>query len=305
MDESKMAFLQSVLRYSTTHAEESPQQRSNEPLRQMSPERKKFLEEALTSMSINPLDEIRKCMNVLKDDKEELSRQTEALQTLRDWCEDINFAMDFHKLNGYDLLPSLMNHENAEIRALVCDLIGTCAQNNPYCQETLLNAKFLPLLLQKLDKDVCDEVKIKALYAISCLTREYEPGQKKLMEGNCLDILIKSVKTNIEKLQIKCCFLCSSICNNSEIKKQLTNKKMVGTLIDMYRKPETLIHEHILSAISVLIDDNPVAIEQAKEMKEINFKQILTNRIEAIQGEPRHDEEREMATRIFETLFQN
>jgi hypothetical protein len=73
----------------------------------------------------------------------------------------------------------------------------------------------------------------------------------------------------------------------------------------MYRKPDANIHEHILSAISVLIDDNPTAIKQAKEMKEINFKQILTHRIEVIRDDPRYDEERDMATKIFETLFQN
>ena len=160
-------------------------------------------------------------MNVIKDEKEEFSRQLEALQTLRDWCEDINFAVDLHKLGGYDLLPNLLNHENAEIRALSCDLIGTCAQNNPYCQETLLSSKFLPFILQKLDKDPNDEVKVKALYAVSCLTREYEPGLQKLMEGNSLDVLIKSVNSPVEKLQIKCCFLCSSICNNLEIKSKL------------------------------------------------------------------------------------
>jgi hsp70-interacting protein len=158
-------------------------------------------------------------MNVLRDEKETTERRVEALQTLRDWCEDINFAVDFHKIGGYDLIPALLNAtDSAEIRALACDLIGTCAQNNPYCQETLLAARILPLVLQKLDKDTNDDVKVKALYAVSCLAREYEPGQLKLAEGNGLDIIIKSFGSPIEKLQIKCCFLCSSICTNSEIK---------------------------------------------------------------------------------------
>ena len=61
------------------------------------------------------------------------------------------------------------------------------------------------------------------------------------------------------------------------------------TLIHMYNKPDSNIHEHILSAINVLIDDNPEAIKQAKEMKNINFKQILTERIAAISSDPRHE----------------
>ena len=56
----------------------------------------------------------------------------------------------------------------------------------------------------------------------------------------------------------------------------------------MYNKPDSNIHEHILSAINVLIDDNPESIKQAKEMKEINFKQILSERIALISSDPRH-----------------
>ena len=72
-------------------------------------------------------------------------------------------------------------------------------------------------------------------------------------------------------------------------KAQLTKKHLIEALIRMYNKPDSNIHEHILSAISVLIDDNPECIKQAKEMKEINFKQLLTDRIATIASDPRHE----------------
>lgn len=115
---------------------------------------------------MNPIDEIKKCIKCLSDPSE-ADKHVTALETLRDWCEDINFAIDFHKINQYELLFTLLKHEKAQIRALTFDLIGTLAQNNTYCQETLLASKIMPLVLQALDKDV-DEVKIKALFAISC-----------------------------------------------------------------------------------------------------------------------------------------
>jgi hypothetical protein len=43
-------------------------------------------------MSINPIDEIKKCMKVLSEEND-TSRQIEALETLKDWCEDLNFAI--------------------------------------------------------------------------------------------------------------------------------------------------------------------------------------------------------------------
>jgi hypothetical protein len=76
-------------------------------------------------------------------------------------------ALDFHKLDGYKLLKRLLNHKNAEMRTMTCDLIGTCAQNNLYNQETLLADNFLVLLLNKLENDE-NQVKVKALFAISC-----------------------------------------------------------------------------------------------------------------------------------------
>jgi len=73
----------------------------------------------------------------------------------------------------------------------------------------------------------------------------------------------------------------------------------------MYSKPDVNIHEHLLSAITVLIDDNPLAIKQAKEMKNFNFKQILTQRIDIIRDDPRFLEEKEQAQQLFNSLFQN
>ena len=72
-------------------------------------------------------------------------------------------------------------------------------------------------------------------------------------------------------------------------KAQLTNKRLVETLINMYNRSESNIHEHILSAINVLIDDNPESLKQAREMKQINFKQILCERIALISSDPRHE----------------
>ncbi|RNA05940.1 Hsp70-binding 1 [Brachionus plicatilis] len=302
MDDSKMTFLQNVLRFTTSHTDEA---NTGEKLeRDMSPERKKWLSEAIDSISINPVDEIKKCIKVSENEEETEERRIEALETLRDWCEDLNFAIDFHKINSYNLINQLLNDKITEIRALTCELVGTLAQNNPYCQETLINDKYLPILLYKLDKD-SDSVKVKALFAISCLIRDYEPGQQKLLEGNALDILIKSLSCQIEKVKIKCSFLISSICNNKAIKNALTQKRLISDLIHIYKQDDHQIHEHILSAINVLIDDNPEAIKQAKELENIDFKKLLKDRLRAIEQDPRHDEERNMASTIYRNLFEN
>jgi len=59
--------------------------------------RKKWLENALNTMSINPVDEMKKCMTVLREEND-TPRQLEALETLKDWCEDLNFAIGINIL---------------------------------------------------------------------------------------------------------------------------------------------------------------------------------------------------------------
>lgn len=54
------------------------------------------------------------------------------------------------------------------MRWLCLDLIATLVQNNPYCQEAVIQAEMLPKMLEMLDKDCDATVKTKALYAVSC-----------------------------------------------------------------------------------------------------------------------------------------
>jgi len=78
------------------------------------------------------------------------------------------FVQDLHKIKGYEIIPLMLKHENPDIRALTCDLVGTCAQNNEYSQESFVSTKIILLMLKTLENDPDTNVKIKALFAISC-----------------------------------------------------------------------------------------------------------------------------------------
>jgi len=330
MDQTKMQFLQQVLRYSTQHTTpaEAEQQQQQQQQQAMSAEKKEWLDNALNNMNVSPLEEMTKCLNMVMDVRSPLDRRLEAISCLKDWCEDINFANDLAKINGYPLIVSLLlgNGENEpQIRAAACELAAVCAQNNPICQQGLLdfdNSRLLPLLIERLCYDPDQQVKIKALYAVSCLTRDFEPGQQRLLTfgGRPLDTLIRAglVSAPNTKIKIKFCFLIASICQNRQIKQKLTEKKLVEKLIDTYNKEtatgtapgdenteKSQLMEQLLSAIRALLDENPSAVEQAKKMQQIDFKQILTARIEATKGQSAQDEERQMAEKMFTDFFQN
>jgi len=76
---------------------------------------------------------------------------------------------DFHKIGGFHILPLLLTSRHAGLRWRAADLVATLTQNNAYCQNAVLELKLLPLLIKLLDDASEDEqVRVKALYAISC-----------------------------------------------------------------------------------------------------------------------------------------
>jgi hypothetical protein len=54
------------------------------------------------------------------------------------------------------------------LRWRAAEIIAELTQNNPYCQERILEAGLLPVLLSLADVDHNQQVRIKALYALSC-----------------------------------------------------------------------------------------------------------------------------------------
>lgn len=75
---------------------------------------------------------------------------------------------DFHKIGGFSVLNPCLNSLRSSIRWRGAELVAYLCQNNPYCQAKILESKILPTLLNMIDTDINDIVKIKAMYAVSC-----------------------------------------------------------------------------------------------------------------------------------------
>lgn len=68
-------------------------------------------------------------------------------------------------------------------------------------------------------------------------------------------------------------------------KDEFTKLFLIDTLISMYRLTQLNIHEYVLAAIIALIENNPNAIKQAKEMN-LDFKNIISQRLSIIENDP-------------------
>ncbi|XP_014677637.1 PREDICTED: hsp70-binding protein 1-like [Priapulus caudatus] len=180
--------MEGLLRFSIEHTSDQADSPSLQP-QEMTEERREFLRSALAEATVDPIQVIKRSLAEMQEllDREERQEEEEEegegdgeeaasqrlqalLENVTDWCNDIDLANDLHKIGGFALFPRLLAARAAGVRSRAAELVATVAQNNPYTQAQLLAQGALPTLLRLTDDDAAgDEVRVKALFAISCV----------------------------------------------------------------------------------------------------------------------------------------
>lgn len=119
------------------------------------------------------MEELQKDLRFLQSvvdlrDEDDSSEYEAALERIADWTDSMDVANDFYKIGGFSVLGLCLNSSHDGIRAGAANLIAELTQNNAFCQEKILEAGFIPVLLSMVDSDSSDQARIKALYAVSC-----------------------------------------------------------------------------------------------------------------------------------------
>nr|XP_030707189.1 hsp70-binding protein 1 isoform X2 [Globicephala melas] len=169
--------LQGLLQMAITAGSEEP----DLPPEPMSEERRQWLQEAMSAAFRGQREEVeqmKNCLRVLSQPTTPSAGEAElaadqqeregALELLADLCENMDNAADFCQLSGMHLLVGrYLEAGPAGLRWRAAQLIGTCSQNVAAIQEQVLGLGALRKLLRLLDRDPCDAVRVKALFAIS------------------------------------------------------------------------------------------------------------------------------------------
>ncbi|XP_057389589.1 hsp70-binding protein 1 isoform X2 [Balaenoptera acutorostrata] len=169
--------LQGLLQMAITAGSEEP----DPPPEPMSEERRQWLQEAMSAAFRGQREEVeqmKNCLRVLSQPTPASAGEAElaadqqeregALELLADLCENMDNAADFCQLSGMHLLVGrYLETGPAGLRWRAAQLIGTCSQNVAAIQEQVLGLGALRKLLRLLDRDPCDAVRVKALFAIS------------------------------------------------------------------------------------------------------------------------------------------
>ncbi|KAK3757938.1 hypothetical protein RRG08_058252 [Elysia crispata] len=273
----------------------------------MPEERKKWLEDALTSMSVSPVERMLLCVKMIQEAEEDTEDGTEqqikAVTELQDWGEDMDIANDFIKINGMCIVPKLLGSEVSELRWRCLELLGTLAQNNPFVQNKLISLKLMPALLTLVDTDPNPTVRVKAMYAVSCLVRSNHAAQAEFVAGGGLKVLLNAVANTEEKLRIKGTFLMTALCeHNPGLRDTLTSDGAVQLLIKLLKEKEHCNHhEHLMSALLNLVTDNAAARALCLD-ETVDLKTFLCSRIRLLTNKDEFMEEREYADKLLQIL---
>ncbi|XP_028928548.1 hsp70-binding protein 1 [Ornithorhynchus anatinus] len=305
--------LQGLLQMAVTAGPPGPPP-AHEP---MSEERRQWLQEAMSAALRGPSEEVeqmKSCLKVLVrpeplsgPDTELTADQQEregALELLADLCENMDNAADFCQLSGMHVLVGrYLEAAAAELRWRAAQLVGTCSQNVAAIQEQRAGLGALRKLLRLLDRDPSDAVRVKALYAISCLVREQEAGLLQFLRLDGFSVLMRAMQRPVRKLKVKSAFLLQNLLGRTpEYKGTLCSMGMVQQLVSLIRTEHSPFHEHVLGALCSLVTDFPQGVKECRE-PELGLEELLRERSQLLREHEEFQEELEFCEKLLHICF--
>lgn len=151
----------------------------------MDEDRRAWLQNAISSMTVDTTKQLLENLSLVKETIAQMEKDPtshniavqktcNAIEVLTDLCEEIDYATDFAKLDGFSIFKPLIGCSHEELIVKACELIAALAQNNPMCQIMAMNTRLLERLIDFVEmKGNQSHIKARsyALYAISSIIR--------------------------------------------------------------------------------------------------------------------------------------
>ncbi|XP_014292604.1 hsp70-binding protein 1 isoform X2 [Halyomorpha halys] len=272
--------------------------------------RRRFLEEVLKSMTVDMAKELADAINKLKTMENpettlESSEYEAALDTISDFVDHIDAAIDFFKLGGFDIVHTCLQSTCPGVRSRMADVVAVCTQNNPFCQGHAVTMNFLPRLLNIVEHDSDDECKLKAFYAVSCIVRDNSEALTQFSNLDGFSVVLRSMNSNNERLIVKAAFFTTSMLSkNVELRDDLVRMGFVEKLIRLLKSPHGTPHEHFASSLVWLVQNNEEAQDICKR-PEYHFEMTLRQLINEYGQDDAYREEMVSLRQLLEIIFNN
>lgn len=258
----------------------------------MDPDRRAWLQQAIESMTVDTTRQLLENLATVKEtiaymEKDPshnvaVQKTCDALGVLTDLCEEIDYAVDFAKLDGFTIFKPLIGCSHEEMIVKACELIAALAQNNPMCQNMALETRLLERLIDFVHiKEDQSHIKARsyALYAISSIIRSNPDVRRHfefeldglsvllhLLDYQPLDKMLEPRTKSRDdgkgssvywwrKLRIRSVFLFTTLCSESDNSSQyFYDKQAIKQLTNQLSNCHDVeIREHLLQALKAFI----------------------------------------------------
>lgn len=279
--------LQGLLQMAANHSDDRDGS-SSSVFQEMSEERRQWLQEALSSIvedtdvkrMMTYLQILEKPHNTDGDDDDDdliITQKEDAFEDLSVIVDNLDNANDFHKIGGYHVMVKCLSSEHSSLRWRAADILAVCVQNNPYCQKAAMEMNILPKLTYLLVTDQLNQVRIKALYAISCLTRDFPPAEEAFLKEDGFSMLIRAVQSENEKLITKSVFMLRNmLVTNPKHKETLFKMGFIEQLVGLLQGPLNSSREHVVNLLKTFVMDYPPGISECHRT-EFDLERLLSS----------------------------
>lgn len=264
MDNHTPKNLQELLKFAIR------QQQTNESkCVQLDEDNKAFLDQVLQSMSVNVTEEFLKAISILQDSSNDQDK-AEALDLIRDYIDNIDFANSFIKIEGADVLINCVKNANHDVCTSANNIVAEMAQNNVVCQTYFHKYGTVKELTKYLSNNDQNLV-ASALYALSALTQNFEPAITEFIQIGGIGLLTNCLSTESPRVFSRACSLITSMsCEFMVLKDEFAKHGVVNILIKKLRIVDSFDAEMemVLRTISVLIESRHNKLNE-REIKDI------------------------------------
>jgi len=249
----------------------------------MGEERRRWLEEAIQSMSVDVIEQLANGIKKLNDPSAEAEDKEEVLDCLEDWLGNVDMAINFHKIGGFQALLTCIQSSHPELRSGACHLFAEIAQNNTYIQDQLLADGFMEKFLDMIDNDEDNQCQVKAFYALSCLIREHAEAISKMSSLDGWSVVLRAVMKEDVKLRSKGCFLIAAVAEDDfGVADDLVSMGLVSQLINILSSCSSEVDPELaLRALNSLLGSSKKGREEADRLGVV---QLLGERLGEFRG---------------------